>query len=289
MGVAAAQRQSHAGGAWRLYVLAKAIDRDGTGKISREDLRQFTEHLGLEPRQWQRWLARARTIGLFSDVQDQGGQWDLILCSAVRGALILECEAIGPRKSVVVATALIGSAWRSRVWAAYEVNFRGRPISRQRMRELVAVPERTQRFRDAQAEVRRQSNYCKSRIDSDRTPMIAEFGGHRGVFSTRDGKAAWRLPDGRDSDQAQRGPVGRARKANKELAQLRLDGSFIVQRPLSPSPSSARPVRLFYQARAHVRSALRKLSVMDQQRPREIYELAGRSLAGSQIWAPHSV
>jgi hypothetical protein len=68
LGVSAARRKSRVGGGWRLYVLAKALDRVGRGSISREDLRRYATSLGVSPRQWERWIAEARHFGLVRDV-----------------------------------------------------------------------------------------------------------------------------------------------------------------------------------------------------------------------------
>lgn len=271
IGIAAARRESKAFGAWVLYILAKAIDTSGTGRIDREALRHFAGSIDVQPRQWQRWISRARELGLFSDVQGASGDWVLVLASAARAAAAVGCEYIGARKARMSAADLIGPGSRARVWAAFEVGFNGRPISRARMAAIAGVPERTQRDRDVVATTQRQANYATAPAPTQARPRVDHFIS-RTTFTTHDGKIAWRLPDARTNDIAQRGPVGRARKANRDLLQLRHDGSFQTQRPLSLTPQLESPVRLFYATLASTRRAMIRLG----KHPggvREIYEL----------------
>jgi hypothetical protein len=284
MGVRASSRESKAFGAWVLYVLAKAIDQDGTGRVDRRALRGFVDSLELQPRQWQRWISRARELGLFADVQDASGSWILVLASAARAAAAIGCEHLGNRKARMSAADLVGTGSRARVWAAFEIGFNARPISRQRMAAISGVPERTQRSRDVSAETRRQANYTKVPAPTETRPRVAHFA-TRTTFTTHDGQIAWRLPDVRTNDIAQRGPIGRARKANRALLQLRNDGSFHPQRPLSLSPQLQPPLRLFYRTLAATRRALINLGKYPAG-VREIYELQALrvSAQGDYAW-----
>ncbi|MDX8400539.1 MAG: hypothetical protein R8K20_09885, partial [Gallionellaceae bacterium] len=75
MGIDAARRCSGVGGAWRLYVLAKALDRQGLGKIPRAELRAFALDLGLNPRTYQRWIDQAERRGVLSFYKIKSGEW----------------------------------------------------------------------------------------------------------------------------------------------------------------------------------------------------------------------
>ena len=164
MGIAAARRYSKLGGGWRLYVLAKALDPQGLGKIARDDLRDYALFLGVNVRTFERWIIQARNAGLFyTDVQNSSGQWMIVMANAGIAAAELKCESVG-RKVTLPAAALIGNGWKARVWAAYEITHNGQPIARATMQKIVNVAVSTQRYRDAQAKVNRVRNFAKSDI-----------------------------------------------------------------------------------------------------------------------------
>ena len=146
MGIAAARRYSKIGGGWRLYVLAKALDPQGLGKIAREDLRDYALFLGVNVRTFERWIKQARNAGLFyTDVQNSSGQWMIVMANAGIAAAELNCETIG-RKVTLPAAALIGNGWKARAWAAYEITHNGQPIARETMQKIVNVAVSTQRY-----------------------------------------------------------------------------------------------------------------------------------------------
>lgn len=260
--------------------MAKALDQDGTGKVERSVLRSYAAHLGIAPRQWQRWINRARELDLVRDVQrSSGGRWDLILSSAARAALAVGADHVGPRKAYMAASDLVGPGSRARVWAAFEVMFKGRPISRAKMEAIAGVAERTQRARDVLAETMRVANYSKTAAPTPENPRTSHFAS-KSTFPTYKGEIAWRLPDARHNDLASRGRIGRARKANKLLAQLRHDGSlYNGHRPLSHDRRE--PIaRLFYESGSKARAALIRLS-QERSRVQEIYQLQGPGPSGA--------
>jgi hypothetical protein len=126
------------GGDWRLYVLAKALDRQGLGMIPRDDLRAYALALGVHVRTFQRWMTEARNHGLFIDVQARGGEWMLLLPNPGAAAYGMGCE-VGRRKVRIKADLLIGKGWKAHVWAGVEATSRlpgGRQMARERLQAL---------------------------------------------------------------------------------------------------------------------------------------------------------
>lgn len=292
MAIQAARRSSRVGGGYRLYVLAKALDQQGRGAISRKQLRQWTRALGLSWVQWKRWLEEARNNDLLRDVQRQSGEWELILPGAAAAARAMNCEAVGACKVTMAAYLLIGAGWKARVWAAYEATHRGRPISRERMQKLVNVPVSTQRYRDNQAGVTSQANYARLKNRAGDLAMLREYGQHKGLYVRKDGFLGSRKPDSRTTDIAERGRKGRARKANATLHRMeRMTGLSLVRQALSDhvspelAPTKSVCVRLFNFTPSQRAASEKKLAKADTPRIREVYEMSHTAPSGSTIWA----
>jgi hypothetical protein len=292
MAIAAARRASRVGGGYRLYVLAKALDREGRGAVSRETLRDYALSLGVLPRTWERWVIEARTRGLLSDVQRRDGHWEMILSGAAAAAHAMKCETVGTCKVTMAAYLLIGAGWKARVWAAYEATHNGRPVSREWMQKNVNVPASTQRYRDAQAGVIRQSNHAKLVYKADALPMLKDFGHHKGLYIRKDGFLGSRKPDSRTTNLAERGRKGRARKANATLHRMeRMIGLSLVRQALSDHVSPDLPasksvcVRLFNFTPQQRAASEKKLRQADTRRIREVYEQSHTARSGAVVWA----
>lgn len=295
MAIQAARRNSRVGGGYRLYVLAKALDKEGRGTVSRDELRAFALSLGVSPRQWQRWMTEARNFDLFTDVQRKSGEWELILPSAGNAAYSMGCESVGSRKATMQACDLIGTGWKARVWAAYEVIFNGRPMSRERMQKAINVPVSTQRYRDAQAGVTRQENYAKLTAKADALPMLKEYGQHKGLYVRRDGFIGSRKPDSRFSDIAFRAGKGRARKANATLHRnQRVDGLSLMRQALCLDVSPEMPtkqsvyVRLFNSTPEQRRATERRIAKADIRQDFDLFEYSHTSKSGANVWMQFS-
>ncbi|NUQ86496.1 MAG: hypothetical protein HUU11_17470 [Anaerolineales bacterium] len=293
MAIRAARRSSRVGGGYRLYVLAKALDTQGRGSVSRDELREYALSLGVSPRQWQRWIIEARNNDLVTDVQRASGEWELILPSAGVAAYSMGCDGVGTRKAEMSAADLIGPGWKARVWAAYEATHNGKPISRERMQKIVNVPVSTQRYRDAQAGVVRQQNYAKLKAKADSLPGLVEFGTrHKALYVRKDGYIGSRKPDSRFTDIALRAGKGRARKANATLHRMqRNDGLSLMRQALSqdvtPETDATNDqsvyVRLFNFTPAQRRASERKIAKLDLSR-RDLYEFSHKAKSGSLVW-----
>lgn len=294
LGVEAIRRKSAHGGAFRLWTLSKALDIDGSGIIHKSQLEAYSDHLGVNKRTFQRWYKKSLDLGLFIPKTNRSGENKIILVNAATAGYILGCSRVGNRKAIMQALDLIGDGWRSRVWAAFETSFDSRPIARAKIHEVTGVSERTQRYRDSEAGVKRQRNYAKTDISKDYYSMLREFSSRSGLFVSYSGKVMYRLPDTRTSPNSYRGPVSRARKHNKALRKMNrenLDGLFQMQQPqFLPTLDSSRScyVRLFHETERQRRAAQKKLAGYDHD-VEELYQAAGQSSAGSQLWKPYSI
>jgi len=286
MAIQAARRDSRVGGGWRLFVLAKALDRSGRGAVSRDALREYVLSLGASARQWQRWIIEARNNDLLRDVQRKSGEWDLILPGPGMAGSSMKCATVGIRKVSMKASLLIGTGWKARIWAAYEATHNGKPISRETMQKIVNVPVSTQRYRDAQAGVKRQRNYAKLKAKADALPILKEYSRHKGLYVRSDGFIGSRKPDSRSTDLAFRGGKGRTRKANKILRQIeqRQDGLSLVRQALSDDVAQSNFIRLFNFTPNQTRATAKKLANADNPRVREVYEYAHEAKSGASIW-----
>lgn len=292
MGVAAARRFSKLGGGWRAYALAKALDPKGTGKIARDDLKGYALSLGVNVRSFERWIKQARNAGLFyTDVQTARGQWMIVMANPGIAAAALQCETVG-RCVTLAAADLIGNGWKARVWAAYDAIHNGQPISRERMQKIINVAVSTQRYRDAQAGVKRVRNFAKSnrKTTPDQLRGLREFellGNHKGVFIDRAGFINWRLPNSYQYMKALRGGKGRGRKANRIIRAIQSnDGLSNMRQALSYQEEYNREiVTLFNRTPGKRKSSLKKLGKIDNRKVREVYELSHTAPSGAVIWA----
>jgi len=293
MAIQAARRSSHVGGGYRLYVLAKALDTQGRGSVSRDELREYALSLGVSPRQWQRWITEARNFDLVKDWQRVTGEWMLALPNPAAAAFSMNCENVGTRKAEMKARDLIGYGWKARIWAAYDATHNGKPISRERMQKIVNVPVSTQRYRDNQAGVIRQQNHAKLKARADMFPGLLEHGTHhKGIYIRRDGFIGCRKPDSRFTEIAFRAGKGRARKANATLHRMqRIDGLSQVRQAFSQDVTpelfatneNSVYVRLFNFTPAQRKATEKKLNRTDTH-VRELYEYSHASKSGSFVW-----
>ncbi|GJQ37439.1 MAG: hypothetical protein JETCAE01_34490 [Anaerolineaceae bacterium] len=300
MAIHAARRSSRIGGGYRFYVLAKALDKQGRGAVSRDALRAYAEYLGVSTRQYNRWMTEARNTGLFFDVQRESGEWEVVLPSAGAAMYAMGGDSVGNRRAEIKPEHLIGKGWKARIWAAYEVTHNGKPVSRERMQKIVNVPVSTQRYRDAQAGVERVQNHAKLNDKppalgkkADYLSMLREYSKHKGLYIRRDGHVGSRKPDSRYSNIASRGGRGRSKKANKTLHRMKLqNGLSLMRQALSSAvtPETAENqsvyIRLFNYTPAQVKATERKLtdSKGNVWRDFDIFQYSHDSRNGAKVW-----
>lgn len=275
MGIAAARRYSMTGGGWRLYVMGKALDPRGLGMIARDDLQAYATFLGVEVRTFQRWMNQARGAGLFIDVQSRGGAWMLRMVNAGQAAAELQCETVG-RKVTLPAAELIGNGWKARVEAAYMTTHNGQPIARETIQKIVNVAVSTQRYRDAQAKVKRIKNFATSEIKVNYGQLagLKDTSGRKNIFIDKDGNLSWRLPNSYVYTKALRGGKGRGRKANKTIRNIQsVDSLLLLQQALCQEEEYNKDiVKLFNQNPQQAKRAMKKLAKIDNRKVKDIYE-----------------
>lgn len=261
----------HGGGA-RVWALAKAIDHQGSGKVSRPDLWAFIDHLGIGGRKRRRWLRDALDLGLLREHDDI-----YYLAGWGPGAVALGCHQVG-RPATVSALSLTSAGWRSHVWGAFISTLNGRPMSQETMAEITTIDPRTQRNYQAAIPMSTRRNYAEIDLPGDHVDGLREHG-RSSAFVGRDGRVIYRLPDQREVPNfiAQAQPKGRSRKAQKQV-----NISFSVER----EPNFV--MRLFHETHRGVEAAIRKLSRADippWSQPAEVFELlfAGRT---TNLWQP---
>lgn len=290
MGLQAARRYSKIGGAWRLYVLAKALDghgREAVGSVQADDLRTYALHLGVNPKTYRRWYKRAVNAGLLDPIQGKGGAWRLRLPSPGKAALYMGADDIG-RKIEISAADLIGNGWKARVTSG--LSARGLQISREKQQKTYNIPASTQRYRDNQAGVERQANYAQSDYKADSLPMLQEYGHYKGLFVANNKRVYWRLPDTRTTDIVTDIGKGRGRKAKAELRNLQEqehNGALKKQRANGDDlvVNSSEFVRLFCHTPAQRKASERKVSRRDNLSVSEIYQAAYENdTSGAGIW-----
>jgi hypothetical protein len=215
-----------AGGAWRLWTLAKALDQAGSGVVVFEDLKNYVLEMGAGDKSFRRWLTDAKRRGWLHQVQRRDGSKVLILAGLVRVAGALGVSDPGGNWIKVRAKDLVVDGWRGFVWAGYLTTFKG-PVSRERLEALTGVPQRTQALWEQTPGIEHEKNYAISGISGDHLtgfrehcrPASFEF---RDRSTNEKNVIAWRLPDRRkvSSYTAELSNRGRLRKARRKLSSL---------------------------------------------------------------------
>jgi hypothetical protein len=279
MGIEATRRNG-AGNAWRLWVIGKALDTQGLGKVRRKELRAYLLQIGASPRQWQRWINQARADGFISDVQDRAGVWWVILPSAGKIAALMGCESAG-RKVTIEAAQLIGKGWKARVYTAWED---GKQISRERIQKTVNIPVRTQVYRASQMgeEYKRTRNYSRSALTADKLQIVKELSSYKAPFVSR-GVIYWRLPDMRQSANVLVSVRGRARKINKFIRSQADPKGLSNMRRAFTARKPGEWVRLFNHGEAQLNQSVRRIAKSDR-RVSELYQRDHETKRGAVVW-----
>lgn len=130
------------GGAYRLYVLARSLDPDGSGHIEKKILKAAALQLGVKPRTFAAWIAGALACGIFEQLHGDV----LRVTSQPKALRILGGRQIDRTKVIIPLKSLFKNGWRARVWAAYiKANHDGKNISQKKLEELTGIPVRTQK------------------------------------------------------------------------------------------------------------------------------------------------
>ena len=193
-----------AGGAWRVFVLAKNLA--GTlDHVEREQVEKFALSLGVHSKTFNRWLNAARGFGFVRDVQRKAGEWILVLVSHENAANILEHKERRAHSVFLPARLLVGSGWKSYVFAAWQAQFTNngeRLVSQKKQAELTGISEQVQRQYNKEAGVKSKRNYAISNIHANGFNGVLEFGNRAGLFKfwnkdTHQMYLGWRVPNSR--------------------------------------------------------------------------------------------
>lgn len=261
--------RAKAGGAFRIWTVAKTLDPGGSGVIDAGALRARLDRLETPERSTRRWISRAVTLGFLKPIRSER---QYKLASPAHVALAVGAEQVGKRAEIP-ARLLFTIGWRSNIWGAFLAALRARPMSLRKASELTAVPVRTLKRWNADLKIVSQRNYAISELPGDHVPGLREHD-RPSVFVGPDGRACWRLPDNRKPPHwATPLPRGRVRKADAAIT--------IALSKLGRGPN--RIAQLFYpMARAAERAARKMIGENGVQ---EVYKLAGNR-GGSAIWTP---
>jgi hypothetical protein len=284
-----AARNGKAGGAWRLWTYARALDGTARGHIRADDLVRELQQFDLNPRTIRRWRAKAEKRGL---VWNWGER--LHYASLEKAGLILAAERVG-RAVLLPSHALAEAGWASWTWAAFvEGNIRAdRPISRHTLRELSGIAQRTQQEWDrARSDVitkKQQYGVLHAPEGMSAEEFVnatREFADRSGAFimhgeGGENRRIAWALPNVYQTN-LQRCPVGRSRKIDRKLAPVDTEATGHARRRLFFASAEAASKR----AQSLSTSPPGIPSAFGASRIRHVYSLHSRR---SVLWNAHSV
>lgn len=216
MGVESARKGSGTGGAFRLWVLFRALDVNGRGIIERDDLRAFVLSLGVNRQTWRRWYSDAMRLELFKESRSGRGNWFMVFSNAgIIGAALGCVDGVG-RRVTMKAADLIGPGWKARIFAAHENTYKNKPIARETMQKKINVARSTQQYREARAGVKKITNIAKLNKGADYLAGVVEYDRNpRAFFVDKDGVLNRRLPNSYQYKAAILAARGRGRKVNR--------------------------------------------------------------------------
>ncbi len=251
------------GGAWQAWTVARWVDKQGRGRITRQALTRALKQLGVNKFARSRWISSAVKCGLFSQYQDI-----YYLASLGRAAQKVSGRTV--RLPVLIdPRALVSRNWRARVWSGYRATLQDKMISQTTLAQLTGVDARTQRNYQHSEPGTRRGNYARTNLKPNQVAGMME--NERGCyFSTRRGKVLQRLPDTRNVpfEIATTANPGRSRKGQKVLNSL----CHVEQ-------GTERPTRLFCGSPKQLKSTERLLARCDKlpsNKPQQVYQLYRR-------------
>jgi hypothetical protein len=140
-------------GEYRLYVLARSLDPQGSGHIKADELKAAALSYGVNPRTFAAWLAGAFDCGLFEGLHPKThkvGRKTITTFEVLRvrgqaeAFTIFGCQSLDKTKSSISLKQLFSKDWRARIFAAYiKANHDGKIISLEKLEGLTGIPART--------------------------------------------------------------------------------------------------------------------------------------------------
>jgi hypothetical protein len=219
----------------RVYLLLRAIDREGRGWLPVDDVRRHLtrKESPLKICGWRRLRQLLHEgEGVFWQRDGQGRLW---LIGLHRIAYTLDlCRVQGFPVELPVSALLGGiQAVRAAFYACFHSGRDARPISRETLRQLSGIAERTQRDYDAYARVKRRRNLAIGERYTTENAQERAWRQGRGVFHFIDingcqgpqNKAyvAWQLPNSYEAPY-QRRSRGSRKRLNRKLKDLLTKG-----------------------------------------------------------------
>ena len=201
-----------AGGAIRLYFLARSAVADGRGYIPETQLDLIGKQLDVNPRTWRQWKKDALDMRFLIRGKNDNLSWIAI----ERVAQELELTDVGHQFEIFAAL-LVRRDWKAYVFAGFQTQF-NRPVSRKTLKQVSGVGVSTQRKYDCKAGTNRTANFTT--IENPTEKEMEAAGKKRSpYFVGSNGKVIRRLPDSREVSKAIAvpKPFGRMKKVKEIL------------------------------------------------------------------------
>lgn len=142
--------KKYAGGAWRLFTLAKNLDVAGSGRVAKNELVSACLDFGVSRKSVNRWLNRAVQLGLLSPHKDC-----LEIISVDNCARILSAEGIARAVILEKPKLLFEEGWRGVVWAGFlkSLDREDKPTARETLECLSGISVREQRILESKIDL----------------------------------------------------------------------------------------------------------------------------------------
>ena len=203
------------GNSFRVWTIAKAIDREGSGYVTRVALCARLTRIGRADSTISKMISQAISKGWVERHEWRTGC--LSLKSPGKIARLLGCYEVGNNVEMHERL-LFTPGWKANVWAGVESLFDGRQIAVVKLHELTGINPRAQARYRKLARIKTKSNYAKSKLSASHVPGLKAAG--RAALPMGN-KAGWRLPDTRFAARfIERCAKGRTRKNNQEARKL---------------------------------------------------------------------
>jgi len=253
------------GGAVRIWYVARMIDQEGSGCVSKASLMTALAELGVSSRAIQRWYRRALDILILKEVHRRSGSIDLVLTGAHKVANALGCRMLAAHPAAIQAASLLKPGWRALVWAAYLTSYEGVRVSRAELERLTGISERSQQYYERAVGIEANAQYAVDvESPADHLGGVQEFErSYAFPIQLGSGKTAiaYRLPNLYvvPPEKARLLPAGRQKKLQKKLDQL-IDhsGSLIMAHPRAQAEAKRVYLRKYFVSEKAARQAVRR-------------------------------
>jgi hypothetical protein len=277
---AAALKAPGAGGWLRVWILAHALDPQGSGRVERERLVQTLQRLGVNERSARRWISQGLAAGVFIAWHDF-----LRYRSPVTVAQLLDVDRVG-RVVTIPIYKLFKRGWRSVIYDAALAGLpavkRETPVSRLALQNYTGLARGTQRRHEKLAGVTTSPNLAETKIRPELIAGLQEFGWADCTLFVKltDKNGARvpivfkRLPDTRKPGLARCGKFGRSKKINDVLYGLSKKAVRAFER-----------VRLYHRKAKGASNSYKRL--VRQDKPRATFYSPKRNPEGGRLWQVH--